>query len=120
MKTIRCVICATAVFFFFSCRTLDMCGDVKNIDELPWLEQAAQNRAYIGQKLLSVNKIIYSIGAIRYSGFEVEYEIICCDVPYLYIYDCDGEVVTDYGGMTGCAGHCNAKVLSRKNIYTAK
>ena len=103
-----------------SCRTLDMCGDVKSVDELPWLEQAVQIRACSGQKLLSVNKIIYSIGAIKHSGFEVEYEIICCDVPYLYIYDCDGEVVTDYGGMTGCAGHCNAKVLSRKNIYTAK
>ena len=120
MKTIRCIICAAIVLFFFSCKTLDMCGDVKSVDELPWLEQAVQIRAYSGQKLLSVNKIIYSIGAIKHSGFEVEYEIICCDVPYLYIYDCDGEVVTDYGGMTGCAGHCNAKVLSRKNIYTAK
>ena len=123
MKTIRCIISVITLLTCFSCKTLEMCGDVHKPSELPWLDSIAKTEVNInGQKLESIDKIVYSTGgsATRYIGFYVQYETKCCDIPSEFIYNCEGEIITYYGGYTGCYGECYMKIHSKKNIFTAK
>ena len=86
----------------------------------PWLAAIEQKgESPQGQFLQSIDKITYTIDASEttYTGFDVLYEKVCCDIPYEYIYDCDGEIITSYGGKTDCEGECNIKITSRKNIF---
>ena len=121
-KTIRCIICVIALLSCFSCRTLEMCEDVRRPKDLPWLDSIAQTgMTYVGQKLLSIDKITYTLddSNTSYIGFCAYYEKKV-DVPSKYIYNCDGEVIVNYGGLWGCSGECDLKILSSKNIYTTK
>lgn len=125
MKLVHCIICATAMLVCISCKTpqLAACGDVSKTSDLPWLETIVQKGAtWRGQQLLKIDKITYSHedSNTTYVGFVVYYETICCDAPDEYIYNCEGEVITIYGGVAGCAGECHLQIHSRTNLYTAQ
>ena len=118
----RILFLAIVLLSCFSCRTLDMCEDVRRPKDLPWLDSIAQTgMSIVGQKLLSIDKIEYVLGDSNttYIGFCTYYERKV-DVPSKYIYDCNGVVIANYGGLWGCSGECDLKILSSRNIYTAK
>ena len=119
----RILFLAIVLLLCFSCRTLDMCEDVRRPKDLPWLDSIAQTGvSIVGQKLLSIDKITYTLDDSSTSnvGFYVTYEKKGKDMPSKYIYNCDGQVITYYGGILGCNGECDLKILSSRNIYTAK
>lgn len=126
MKKIHCIVCATAMLLCISCKTTHQfvaCEDVTSTSERSWLTAIVQTGvSQQGQKLISVDKITYSVGSemTTYTGFEVIYEMKCCDIPYKFIYNCEGEMITNYGGIAGCSGQCDIVIHSRKTIYKAR
>lgn len=98
------------------CKTqMVSCEDVKHINEISWLARKSPH----GQKLESVDKIVYKLpqGDTNYIGYNIQYEPMCCDIPSQFICDCDGNIITEYGGYDGCMGECDIEIISRVNIY---
>ena len=120
----KSIIFAISTLLLISCKTpqLVSCEDVTRTNDLPWLTSIVQQGVTaLGQKLVSIDKIVYSTENSNTTniGFEVVYETRCCDIPSEFIYDCDGEVITYYGGINGCNGECDITIRSRTRIYTA-
>ena len=125
MKRIYFIAYAITLLLCVSCKTQEIfsCEDVTQTSEIPWLSAIIEKGpTWFGQKLLKIDKIVYSTNDSNttHIGFNVFYEIICCDIPHEYIYDCDGNKITIYGGIDGCGGVCAIKVLSRINLYSAE
>ena len=116
---------AVSMLLLVSCKTpqLVSCGDVSRANDLPWLAAIVQKGSTtFDQKLVSIDKIVYSTAdsETTYTGFDVLYESVCCDIPNEFIYNCDGEEIAFYGGIAGCSGECDLKILSRTNLYPGK
>ena len=125
MKTINYIVCALALLMCFGCKTpqLVTCEEVSKANDLPWLASIVKTgRTSWDQKLIRIDKITYSVGIeeVLYIGFDVLYESQCCDIPDEFIYNCDGEEITEIGGIAGCTGECEMTIHSRINLYTAK
>jgi len=119
---ILAAICSISMLFV-ACKTQQLvpCEDVRKTTDMPWLTAIVQKgQSWEGQKLLRIDKITYTTddSNTTHVGFEVRYETMCCDIPGEYIYDCDGEVITCYGGIAGCTGECDIKILTRVTIYS--
>lgn len=125
MKTFRHIVYAVALLLCFGCKTqqeLVSCEDVSKTTDMPWLASLEEGYTQDGLKLLNIDKIVYSTDDSNTTsvGFELRYELVCCDRPDRYICDCDGKIITTYGGIAGCIGVCGIKVLSRVNLYNAE
>ena len=123
----RQFICAAVLLLCIGCKTQELvsCEDVSKTADMPWLASIVQTGVNPtgGAKLESIDKIVYSLDSTSnttHVGFFVRYEPKCCDIPGSYIYDCDGKIITTYGGILGCSGECNIKIRSNTNLYTAK
>ena len=122
MKKIT-LLCALCAVILTGCKTQQLvpCEDVRKTTDMPWLTAIVQKgQSWEGRKLLRIDKITYTTddSNTTHVGFEVRYETMCCDIPGEYIYDCDGEVITCYGGIAGCTGECDIKILTRVTIYS--
>lgn len=125
MKTIRCIIYAVAMLLCISCKTNEFvsCEEITNTNDAPWLSSITKTGiTQAGQKLVSIDKITYVNDSLYtiYIGFDVLYEKLGYDIPYEYIYNCEGKIITSYGGIAGCNGECDLQISSRLNIYTAE
>lgn len=128
MKTMNCIVCAITMLLCISCKTTHQfvaCEDITSTSERSWLTDIVQTGVslYGGAKLISIDKIIYSVGSetTTYTGFDVIYETVCCDFPNEYIYNCEGEIIANYGGgWADCSGQCDIVVHSKTNIYKAR
>ena len=125
MRTIRIYALTIVLLLCISCKTQQLvtCEDVTKANDMTWLSSIVKTGITpLGQKLVRISKIIYSEEGTNTTsvGFYIEYETMCCDIPDAFIYDCDGEIITTYGGIAGCQGECSLKVLSSTAIYTAK
>ena len=123
----RQFICAAVLLLCIGCKTQELvsCEDVSKTADMPWIASIVQTGVNPagGAKLKSIDKIVYSLDSTStttHVGFFVRYEPKCCDIPGSYIYDCDGKIITTYGGILGCSGECNIKIRSNTNLYTAK
>ena len=125
MKTIRLVICTLSTLMCLGCRTqtqLVLCEDVTRATDMPWIASLVKTgSSSLGQKLEKIDRITYSQEGSNSTnmGFYVIYEYKCCDIPNEYIYNCDGDIISIYGGIAGCEGECRLKILTRTNIYKA-
>lgn len=114
---------ALVVVFLVACKSqqqVSLCERVTQPREMPWLYSIVEEGVSpLGLQLVKIDKILYTIDESNTTntGFEIQYEAKCCDMPNDYIYDCDGEVITEYGGFAGCSGECDIKILSRECIY---
>ena len=120
----KSIIFAISMLLLISCKTpqLVSCEDVTRTNDLPWLTSIVKKgTTEHGQKLVIIEKIVYSTESSNttHTCFAVYYESICCDIPYIFLYNCDGEVITYYGGINGCNGECDITIRSRTRIYTA-
>lgn len=126
MRATKLLLIVLSCMLVIGCKTqkeLVSCEEVANINDVSWLSSIKQKGAtQQGQQLISIDKITYSKEGsdIIYTGFDVRYETKCCDIPSEFIYDCDGENITFYGGVAGCSGECDINIRSRTNLYTAK
>ncbi len=125
MKNIRYIAYAITLLLCNSCKTQQLvpCEDVRKTTDMPWLTAIVQQgETWNGQKLLSIDKITYTKDDSNTTsvGFDIRYELKCCDFSYDFIYNCDGEVITSYGGHVDCSGECDIKILTRINLYTAQ
>ena len=97
---------------------VSVCEGVKKPSDLPWLSEMVRLCESVGPTLRSIDRITYSLPNDRttYVGF---YAITGSEQRQIrIIYDCDGNIVTHYGGYTACLGECDAKILSSERIYT--
>jgi len=128
MKKVHFLFYVIVLLLCIGCKTqqdLVSCEDVAKTTDMPWLASIVQAGVSTdgGAKLESIDKIIYSTDSTNtaiHVGFYVRYELKCCDIPGGYIYDCDGKILTVYGGIVGCTGECDIKIRSKTNLYTAK
>lgn len=125
MKKIHIVAYVFALLVCIGCKTQELvtCEEVRKTSDLPWLEAIVQKGvSWEGQKLLNIDKITYTTDDSNTSqvGYEVKYEFRCCDIPDIYIYNCNGEMITSYGGIWGCNGVCDLNIIARKNLYSAE
>ena len=126
MKAFHYFVYAMTMMLCIGCKTQEVvsCEDVAKTSDMPWLASIVKEGVSMqGQKLESIDKIIYSTdntSAATHIGFYVVYEDMCCDIPGAYIYDCDGNIITSYGGIAGCTGECNINIRSKNNLYTAR
>lgn len=100
------------------------CRDTRNPSDMPWLNEILTSKvSAFGADLVSVDEVYYREAADDNTlliGILVEYEPMCCDIPGKFLYDCDGNLVTEYGGIAGCIGQCDIAVVSRETIYKVK
>ena len=115
----------TALLCLASCASQQVpcpCVGVTQTSQLPWLNQLIQKgESQYGAKLETIEKITYTLpgdAKTTQTGFFVTYEPKCCDIPGSFIYDCDGNCITFYGGIAGCNGECEILILSRETIYS--
>ena len=97
---------------------VSVCEGVKQPSDLPWLNEMVQRCESVGPTLNSIDKITYSLpdDQTTYVGF---YVTIGSEQRQIKnIYDCDGKIITEYGGVTACTGECDIKILSSERIYT--
>jgi len=111
-----------ALLVFTGCQQqLSVCESVKKTSDLPWLDELVQfHSAAEGPDIQSVEKITYSIpeSNTTYVGF---YVVIGTEPRTIEnVYDCDGNLITQYGGVQACTGQCDIVILSRTTIYESK
>ena len=99
-----------------------ICEDVSRPGQLPWLQEVVeQGKDAEGNKLLSIDKVVYYIEDSRTEGtvFTLTYEegLVYPDRLGGAVYDCDGNPLVIYGGVAGCQGECSLRILSRRTIY---
>jgi len=115
-----CTLCACKTYVNPPCG----CKDTHKPSDLPWLNEILTTKvSTFGADLVSVDKVYYREAADDNTlsiGILVEYEPMCCDISGQFLYDCDGNLVTEYGGVAGCIGQCDIAVISRENIFKAK
>ena len=117
--------CAFMLTIFMACKSqqLQVCEKVTSYTQVPWIKQFVEKgkNPSGGGQLISIDRVTYVIEDSNTEGygFEINYELVCCDIPNRYVFDCDGNNLTFYGGIAGCNGECSIKILSRTNIYTA-
>ena len=125
MKSIYFIAYAITLLLCVSCKTQEIfsCEDVTQTSEMPWLSAIIEKGSTReGQKLLKIDKVYYTIddSNTTHVGFAVFYEIICCDIPHTFVYNCDGERIAYYGGFSGCSGECGTEVISYVTLYSAE
>lgn len=129
MKKIIFFICSITLLLCVSCKTQESfsesfsCEDVSKTSEMPWLTAIIEKGpTREGQKLLKIEKLFYRVGesSTKHVGFAVFYEVICCDIPHTFVYNCEGECIASYGGINGCSGECDTEVISHVTLYTAE
>lgn len=113
------VLLALFILVLTGCRQpVSVCEGVKQPSDLPWLNEMVQLCESVGPTLSSIDKITYSLpnDQTTYVGF---YATIGSGQRQIKnIYDCDGKIITEYGGATACIGECDIKILSFERIYT--
>ena len=110
-----------ALFFLIltGCRQqVSICECVKQPSDLSWLSELVQRSESVGPTLSSIDKITYRLPNDNspYVGFYVT--IGSGQRQIINIYDCDGKIITEYGGVTACTGECDIKILSSERIYS--
>ena len=118
---IRLIIILLSACMLAGCKTqqISVCEDVKDPTQLPWLKELVKN-GYRDARVIQVEKVTYRSEEknTEGTGFVVSYEPLCCDLIWPGIYDCDGNVLNEYGGIAGgCYGDCSIVILSRTTIY---